>query len=647
MQDQLACFQTDEDAFFFAEKFAASDGSITTPCIEKSLLCLGDDFKDNTDDFNFTADSLMENIKSPSDNEEKNENDGLVCDRKDYETCDSTSPPPLSPFPVLANSESGEGDENNGEENLNDVSMLSDDQEGYESRPTSPSRAYNPNVRQMPNAEEHENISSGVQNESSSCLDEDESDNSSIDTAGIKDSQNNIEAENFFFLSNSGLDDEAKENQESKVLETTPLKRMVDEVSQPSQIVGNTANTQHSETELSPSQQLENNMKLHIEKSIASRVTDCGDGDTEAISLKGHGSDISPDINRSVNNEKCTDVETILSSPLQKTEEEILQNGQTPRPELPANEDDEIFRGIVKESEENEGQLHKSHGLCVEPEIDLTNSETAFPRHALQVLPSRNHDDETKYSSIDSGGSCSLPLHHNEILLEINDIEKEKHEKEVQSKRQAYVRSNSNTSSASSNGNVSEVTVEPIVIGLWDKHPVKDLNLQHKRKTFAFGRTSYECETSISKYVANRNVDIKNKQNHSVVKTIPKLNRSERQSQNALRSTTINPSRSSSSSATKSSILIPTRKKEPHSSEDKKSSKNNSIIPLHSEARNQSRQVGQEKHKQGTSLSLRPPSRSKASCSPSAPRISSRGDSSLHFKEYLDNARILDQRIEV
>lgn len=448
----------------FSKKLSDPDGTISSSSINNGIEYFFKHHKEpniDEEDFNFTADSLMKVREDESMEECGSKGEGSVSGQR----CPNGEEDCALGTTSLEEDNEGPDDDSN----LNDVSVLSDD--GGDSRPTSPSRVFrmpSPNLsagrtrpRNQPaqrkqsedaadgslSADEGEYSDDGMYHE-----DEDESDNSSIDTAGMKHSQV-VDEDNFFFcpepqpqaqlmLNESPGDEEGKkmlagssgfQGQESSPFISEDINR--DRLcSEERELLHREPNESGEDLEVSP----------EARKSVESTVV--------GISVTALPREMSI-VPHPIEAALFDVVERGFPGEHSAGEERDSESCSEPEPE-PENDCLETDEGDCVVDEERDGG-GGSPGESDAPELPLSTSTTVSC-----------DDVERNFEMVPTRRSVSPSLPGSDLIDNISEM----------------------TSTVASD-NVH-------IAGLWERHPVRFETLAEKEKVKvrAFGRTSYEDE---------------------------------------------------------------------------------------------------------------------------------------------------------
>ena len=482
------------------------------------------------EDFNFTADSLMKGKEDCMDDREEESrerrrssmdgSDNSVNSERDIDQIasdlqenSSCTPSPLAPFSrklcrtdTMDDSDDVNADQEPDEHNLNDVSMLSDDSDN---RPTSPARAFHPppsrhlkgkrNTSQQPSEDEdlsHDDDDSSkdiYDNNSIYNEDEDESDNSSIDTAGMKHSQT-IDSENFFFRPEPEPETETEtrtDETETKTLPDGATEQDHDNT---------TSKEEGMPREESPAQDSMESVQREDDNIIANENT------------------------------SATETETEIKTETEK-ENSVVSPGSTAEKEEHDLQETDILASIsVLDPDDQDSNPPPEINTEAEAGFHVGLSLTALPRQ-LRVAPHPiesskleiSGDIETDTENIKEVKSdiAKERMDFDDVISGVSTINSAATDGTAQSKENSHTDDNfwgdkrsqgaalrppSLSSSISlpsrSTEDHSEFTLtlpeeqpRDDIAGLWQRHPVrKEMLTKEKEKVYAFGRTSYEAK---------------------------------------------------------------------------------------------------------------------------------------------------------
>lgn len=487
-QKQEIDFPSETEVLRFSDKLSNPDGSVTAPSVTTGIDAFLKSQKDadaDDDDFNFTADSLM---KQPQNDLDANEDDDFFDQNRElgsehqYSPSNHSTPPPLSPFPRR----SGDDHDNDDEDNLNDVSMLSDD--NFDSRPTSPSRAfYQPSPRAFsgkkrrpkPHQEDGDDTPLGDSSdedeneEQADLLEEDESDNSSIDTAGMKHSQT-VDSENFFFCP----DPEPNVEPSPQVVQSTTdnatgsLEGQCGNTNQPH--VSNDSSTHDNESD-------ERSNDKDFPLSSASVFHPDGTSSPPPSGIDTHQDENSPG---DLENKDDVDVDNNVGLSLTALPRQ-LNAAPHPYEDTPIGGDDTAGSGHEKE----EQKTIDNTGIDESDNASETNSATSdITDQSAESSNSRRFTDKSDFKTKDN----EQQSHQSKASLGEPKLPSFSHENDSISMIKSQDPSTTCTSSVSVDC-FSEVVKDDDIAGLWERHPVRQRMISEKKqRVFAFGRTSYE-----------------------------------------------------------------------------------------------------------------------------------------------------------
>ena len=435
---------SEDEAFGFAEKLSEPDGTITSSSIEKVMDNYTENQRntdeDDEEDFNYTADSLMKNNELMEDEQGNEDLNSDVTDHNNdgnYQPNSSISPPILGPFSMVGRTSSmGENEDLDEDDNLNDISMLSDDKD---SPPTSPSRVfYQPSprprrrYRKPLNDNEYEDLTEDDDVDSANYAsheEEDESDNSSIDTAGMKHSQT-LDSGNFFFCPESENPPSNFDSTHQSMLEAKEKDENTPIGKPPNDIL--------------------------VDDNIQSNLNDA-DGTSHSLQVV----------------EEQQEGRVGLSLTALPQELTVV-----PHPIVP-NKPGSDNADILTESKEK---------------IDLNISNGVVIEDYIVNIPTVNGESESNTNdpspNIDASNISSSDIALKPVPCDDSS--------EVNSDLKTDMLS-STAKSIDNISEVTVNSTDNAIVGLWDKHPVPQNRRNHKVKVYAFGRTSYEKNNSLPK----------------------------------------------------------------------------------------------------------------------------------------------------